>query len=287
MSGDGNTLEEMQMKSMHIFSLLIDFLEKNNIKYIIDAGTLIGAVRHQGFIPWDDDLDISILRPDYERLLSVRDSLPFPLQLSYFDNDPKHVYPFLRIHDISTSVTINYINPVTRGVWIDIFPIDGTFENVLLRKLHISTLRFVRSLLTNVTGGYVRKPLPIKLKTLYFFYEFLSQLLGKEKLIRLHYKIATLKKTFESKISANIVCMSGEKTSQPTLFFSQSRDFNFGHVVCKGPVKYDEYLTKIYGDYMTPPPLNQRLPSHPLGVVDLKKSFMETDPLPYNPFPEK
>lgn len=280
-------LQRIHEISTDLLGSLHDFLVQHDIHYILIGGTLIGAIRHQGFIPWDDDLDIAIMRADYDRLLSMRDQLPFPLQASFFDNDPKHVYPFLRIHDVTTSVTIDYVKPVTRGVWVDILPIDGTFTNLRLRRWHVKSLLFVRSLITNITGGYIRKPLPKRLVWRYKGYSVLSRVVGKGNLIKLHHWLATLKSPLKSKTSGVIVGMAGFRETYETSVFQERELYPFHHLSCYGPRRYDEYLRKVYGDYMTPPPEAQRASVHPVGHIDFEKSFMETDPIPGQAVPSR
>ncbi|MBA0180428.1 LicD family protein [Pectobacterium carotovorum] len=276
---DENTsLSSLQRRSIDVLSLLINFLDENDIHYIIEGGTLIGAIRHNDIIPWDDDVDISIIRPDYERLIQLQDQLPYPLKLAYWGNDPKHAYPFARVYDISTSVSINHVKPITRGVWVDIFPIDGTFEYYLPRILHIKSILFLRLLITNLMGAYARKKLPVAKKIQYFIYGCISAFLGKKALMHVHGKLSMLKNPLKSEVSALVVSMAGDKTTQPTNLFINRMKFSFHGLECYGPVDYDKYLSKVYGDYMTPPPENKRNSLHQINSVDLTKSFMDVDP---------
>lgn len=267
-------LSSFQSRAVEMLAILKDFLDEHDLLYMLNGGTLIGAIRHRGMIPWDDDIDLSMLRADYNKLISLKDSLPYPLQLAYWGNDPQHVYPFIRIYDITTSVSFDFVKPITRGVWIDIFPVDGTFTNHLPRYYHIKLLAFLRMLLTNLMGAYARKPLPRRLKCKYFLFGILSRLLGKKFLIWAQHRLATLKNPLYAEISAIVVSMAGEKSSQPTGHYIKRIEVEFAGLCCFAPAAYDGILKKMYGDYMIPPTHNQRGPTHQLMHVDLHKSYL-------------
>src|SRR5690606_16093648 len=105
--------------------------------------------------------------------------------------------------------------------------------------------------------------------------------------IRWHHRLSTLKDPFRSEMSCLLVSMAGDRSSHPTRLFLARRKYPFENLQCYGPEDYDAYLGRFYGDYMTPPPEHKRVSVHPMGEVDLNRSFMEIDPLPYHPFPEK
>ncbi|MXP48738.1 LicD family protein [Pantoea sp. Eser] len=95
-------LTSFQKRTVALLAILKTFLDEHNLPYLLDGGTLIGAIRHRGMITWDDDIHLSMLRGDYNQLISLKDKLPYPLQLAYWGNDPQHVYPFIRIYDVTT-----------------------------------------------------------------------------------------------------------------------------------------------------------------------------------------
>ncbi|MBQ7239602.1 MAG: LicD family protein, partial [Bacteroidales bacterium] len=119
------TLKELQGVSLDLLVSLHDFCVKNKVNYSIAYGTLIGALRHKGFIPWDDDIDVMMPRPDYERFCKSYKSDRY--RLIYYGNDKTALAGFARLVDCQKT---NYKTerPWTMqksGVWIDIFPIDG------------------------------------------------------------------------------------------------------------------------------------------------------------------
>ena len=99
------TLRELQLKELDILKQTIQIIENHDLSYFALGGTLLGAVRHKGFIPWDDDVDICMSRPDYEKFLEyAQKELPENLELGYFKTNPNHQKYCARIIDKNTTV---------------------------------------------------------------------------------------------------------------------------------------------------------------------------------------
>lgn len=117
------TIQERRTLSLEILDEVTEFCKKNDIRCYLHAGTLLGAVRHKGFIPWDDDIDICMPRPDYERFYNSFSSEK--LQFSYYEIDKKRVLTFLKVYSTKTVGTTPKKSPLPFGLGIDVFPIDG------------------------------------------------------------------------------------------------------------------------------------------------------------------
>ncbi len=122
------TLREIQLAELDILIQFDSFCSKYNLKYSLAYGTLLGAVRHRGFIPWDDDLDVTMPRPDYDRMLDLIDFLPAPLGVQSAYNS-KLVTPFVKIVNKQIRMQeIDYEGIEDEYLWIDVFPLDGVID---------------------------------------------------------------------------------------------------------------------------------------------------------------
>ena len=125
---------------LHLLDILISFqqvCEKQGLKYYMVDGSLLGAMRHKGFIPWDDDMDIAMPRDDYERLIQhSKEWLPEPLEFVCYENDPKYPLHFGKIQDASTTLIERPHLYYLGGVYVDVFPIDGAPEGKWRQKFY-------------------------------------------------------------------------------------------------------------------------------------------------------
>lgn len=139
---DGSTTYRMQQRMLELLKVLDDICRKHNITYWLSGGSMLGAVRHQGFIPWDDDLDVELLRPDYERLMHLLPSeLPDNMALQWHTTDKNYFFQYAKLRDRNSSIyELNGYDRTWKehGVWIDIFPLERT--PLWIHKLSVHTL---------------------------------------------------------------------------------------------------------------------------------------------------
>lgn len=265
-------LKEYQDKAIGTLDAIIHLCESEDIQYFIAGGALIGAIRHQDFVPWDDDIDICVPRPDYERLLACAARLPKPYEILHAGNDPDYIYPFAKAYDASTTVTEDFEKPFTRGVWVDIFPLDGTFQNRLLRKLHFAVARKLISVLTD-QQQYYKPPQKTLKKIRKRTKSKIYQRFSKHTVLRLLNGVCGIKKYDEASYVAPLVAKWGFKESAPRSFFEQHTSLPFGRLRVRAPVKADAWLRQVFGDYMTPPPEHNRKPTHAIKYVNLHQPY--------------
>ena len=252
-------LRELQLAELDILKSVLMFFEKHDIRYYALGGTMLGAVRHNGFIPWDDDIDIGVPREDYERLAGLADRLPQHLKYASFENDREYPYYFARFVDEritvrSTRAEIDELTPA----WIDVFPLDGMPNGVILRKLHGMAVLMARMLfqisrfdrIVNVKRSNrpaLEKAIIWCTKTFH-----LQKLAGKERSFRLLDKTLKLFPYADSNFNVNAMGAYKLREMFDKRVFGSGALYAFEDIKIRGPEDYEAYLTQMYGDWRTP-----------------------------------
>ena len=154
-----NKLQEIELS---ILKECIKIFKEHNINYYVIGGTLLGAVRHKGFIPWDDDIDLGLPRKDYEKFIKIAQlELPEPLVLQHFTNEKKSVFSFAKVRNKKTIMKQYNIKDfkINHGVYIDIFPIDYYNKSLTIKilvkcSINIYKLHFKQNYLCLVCYKY-------------------------------------------------------------------------------------------------------------------------------------
>lgn len=135
-------MSEVQKYMLNILKELVSIFDEHDIKYYMIGGTLLGAIRHKGYIPWDDDIDLAIPRDDYDRFLEIaNDILPNSLTLRTYDDESYHHYYFARIVDTRYKILrMGSVKEREEELWIDLFPLDGLPRNTVKRVIHKTRL---------------------------------------------------------------------------------------------------------------------------------------------------
>lgn len=259
-------LRKLQLAELDILKQFIAVCEKLNMPYYLMGGTLLGAVRHKGFIPWDDDIDVSLSRPDYERFLKEAGPLlPEGYSLSTFMNNPEHNRYLTRIEcDKVKVLETGFETAHMNSAWIDIFPLDGMPNNGLRRKLHGFRLLALRALMQ---FSQFDKIVNVKLKNRPWHERVLVWFGAKTKFGRnldtkqQLYRIDKALKKYDYDKSKYIVNFMGAyklKEMFPKAYYGKGADYPFEGLTLNGPEHCDPILTQMYGDYMSPPPADQR-----------------------------
>jgi lipopolysaccharide cholinephosphotransferase len=269
-------MTEFQEKLLQTFKAFADFCKENNLKYYAAYGTCLGAVRHHGFIPWDDDMDVYMMRDDYELLMEIRTKLAGTIYKVSDFRDGDYPYMFAKFYSTDCTVWEWRQFPIIIGPWIDIFPIDEWDNSVeasdLYDAYHLSEWNYRKSLSTQTWGEIVDDIIKCR---------------GLNGIIKLVKKCvySPFKKHY-FKIAINnvnkIICFKGSKYKAWTEvkseeyereWFSQFLDIPFEDTTISIPVGYDEYLTHRYGDYMTLPPVEKRAANHDYFFIDLHRKL--------------
>lgn len=257
------TLRELQQVSLDILVDVHNFCVQNNIKYAIDYGTLIGALRHKGFIPWDDDVDIVMPRPDYERFCQSYQSNDY--QLIYYGNDPSALAAFARVVDCKKT-HYETERPWTKqesGVWIDIFPIDGVESD---KKVYARRYERLRRM-SKIAYKFRRQNHHInekdsqwsKLKTII---ALILGIGGKLPAFIIDKMVKTMSKVpFDStSFVGQCSCLDDGPIQFPKKDFEDYILLPFEEYKFYAMKGYDHHLRQLYGDYMQLPPEEQRIP---------------------------
>ena len=283
------TIEEHKKRALQILLEVADYCEQHEIRYFLAYGTLIGAIRHKGFIPWDDDIDIQIPRPDYEKFASTFNSSKHQLNLrAALPTDDDSKYTYIKVFDRDTIKIENgiaYENDAYLGVDIDIFPLDGLFEDEKEYKLAFEKKKKLYTRYAKITRTLYWSDLKFNLIGIMKFVKRLWMVIQGRccKYIfrkwRKDYLLAKMRE-LETRISFDDAVMVGSNCTIDDVYgdwhkkeyYDSSIYMEFEKKLLRVPIGYNEILTKQYGDYMTPPSLTQQVTHHSNKVyVHIKK----------------
>ena len=244
---------EVQLVQLSILKQVIHLCTKYNLKYIAVGGTALGAYRHQGFIPWDDDIDIAMPRKDYDQFIQLQHELTGHF-IQTLETDLDYNLHFSKVRKDNTiyieSVRAKYKH-MHHGVWIDIFPLDAYQEDPVWIKKVFNTLTRYRRASKPIYGRFLLKALLYKL------------IYGSEK-----YNRKILYSTLQEKSDT-------EYSKIGNVFYNDIFDIDqvenpiqgkFEDIMINLPARIEDYLENKYGDYMTIPPESEQINHNPIEI---------------------
>ena len=265
-----NELDKLHHVLVEILDYFVSICEKNGLTYFLVYGTALGAYRHHGFIPWDDDLDVAMPREDYEALIKIMDNQPnSDYQIQYYKNEPNWFLSFSKIRKSNTlfieDVSQNLYN--NNGIYIDIFPLDSLNKcdfKFYLKKIIVRYLR--HSLKFNSCRALYKSK---ENKVRYIIDSLLSfpvSLIPKKKMISFYNRVCLSK---VRRVDATYISECDNEVSMmiPADYYFPPCRIKFEDKEYNAPGKIELYLEKIYGKtYMQLPPINERHTHQPIKI---------------------
>lgn len=262
-------IRPLQLKILEILQAVDKTCKEHNLRYYLTAGTMLGAIRHKGFIPWDDDADIAMPRPDYELLIAnAKQWLPTQYELICAENDKNYSLPFAKIQDAETTIIEHSHLRYLGGVYMDVFPLDGLPDNKIVRYFHVRRYKKLRKKLYFTYRDPYRHGhgpacwLPLLHRKLYTV-EGLQRKI-RELLLKYTYDESKMVQDYDDGHNG---AFRKEILGTPTPYI-------FENVELKGYENYDAYLSQKYGDYMTPPDGKHQI-QHNFYYLDLEHPYRE------------
>ena len=267
MADEQQHLNDTQRYILQVLRDVIRILDELNVPYYMQGGTMLGAIRHNGFIPWDDDVDLGIPRADYDRLLQqVAPLLPENLELRTYDDQTDHHYYFARIVDKRYQIRrMGSLEERLENVWADLFPLDGMPNGLLSRQWHkfrllMTRLRFHLSCFEKVNIKRPGRPLVeriiIKIAMVTRVGKWFNTRKQLDTMDRLLKKYPPEKSNFLVNFTGQTSYKFNEMFKKEV--YGKKTLYPFEDMQLVGPEQYDAYLTSLYGDYMTPPRAEDR-----------------------------
>lgn len=257
------SIEEIKLIQLEILRVFDDFCKSKGIKYFLSNGTLLGAVKYGGYIPWDDDIDVFMMREEYDKLIKASGEIneKTNLTLNAFENNEAYLFPFAKLSDNSTLLVEKGYSGIDMGINMDIFPIDNYGKNPEDCTKIFSRFKKYRKQLN-------RAKLKIsESKTVWhmigkFVFTFLYKLIGAK-----HYCNKIIKKATASGVAddykGNVIWgFYGPSEAFPKKLFEETVEVEFEGEKYNAPKNYDEYLTGLYGEWKKDPPPEKQKTHH-------------------------
>ena len=259
-------MTEVQVHMLNMLKQLVAIFNENDIKYYMIGGTILGAIRHKGFIPWDDDIDLAIPRDDYDKFLEIaKDVLPDTLTLKTYNDESYHHYYFARVVDTRYKILRQgSLKEREEDLWIDLFPLDGLPRNPVIQRMHKARLLRLKLIYHFATFDKVnlkRPNRPLYQRAIIQFYmrwPFKSKKSYKsilDQIDKLLKKVPLDESDYYMEFMGSSIPFKETCTKEQ---YGEGRLYDFEDTKFVGPTDAEFYLKHVYGDYMTLPPKEKR-----------------------------
>lgn len=264
-----DALRELQLEELSILKEIKRVCEKNQIRYFLASGTLLGAVRHRGFIPWDDDIDIEMPYEDYLRFQKIaQEELGERFFVQTSETDPYYAFPYLRVQKKNTALLREWdkIIPGNHWIWIDVFPLVdlGGDRDYRIKRLLLKTAAFLR--MDETAFDLNRK----WLKSKSGFFQYMLVVLARTLPKKFRWKIRKFLLRFVFRVQntpdVTFVWTTVTRRIPREVYDEPDEMMWFEDDYYPVPKGYDTYLRILYKDYTQLPPAEKRKPRFSLAV---------------------
>lgn len=270
LSDSGASIEECQAKGLEMLLEVDRICKRHNLTYFLDSGTLLGAVRHNGFIPWDDDVDIAMPRRDYQVFLGVcQHELDSRYLLQTNETDPFYPFTIARILYKESRMPGYEKAKYSNGYALDIFAIDDACDNVLLQKIRVFVIKVLQGLCKSRLDIDYNRYDTMWAKIAVFVTSSIGKLFPLRWLVRMQHVAANVCRPKNTEYKCCLSYKFSELDRRfPSRIFDDTVQVSFEGYLLPIPKGWHDSLTILYGDYMVPPPVEERIPTHGTGVIE-------------------
>lgn len=248
------SIEELKLEQLNILQYVHEFCKINQLSYSLAYGTLLGAIRHDGYIPWDDDIDIIMPRPDYNKFIKTFNIIQSRYKVIAPELDSTYYAPYANVYDSTSILKETHLkNNNDIGIKIDIFPIDGIPKCKILQKLQKKCISYLNKIRSYKVEYRTNKNI---------LYKVISYIIPMSVIQKMIIKLSQLESFENSDLARNVVYESKhvpylEKSKYINYEEHIFEDYNY-NIVCD----FDLILRASYGDYMILPPMKDRVYHH-------------------------
>lgn len=263
------SLQQLKETELDLLLRFDAFCTRHGIRYFLSNGTLLGAVRYGGFIPWDDDVDVLVPRADYDRLLALFED-DDTYRLFAPERNAAYRFPFAKLCNMHTRKTEpNYNNGLPLGVDMDIFPLDAWAQDPAAAKKEAARMGRIIFLLglSKMRRADSASPLKRGVKTVAMG---LCRLWGSRRYVKRLLALARRPGGASPLLGCKCWCIYGEREILPAEVFADAVPVSFEGHSLPAPVGFHAYLTSLYGDYMPEPPPEKRRTHHSFTATSLR-----------------
>lgn len=265
------SLKEAQGYTFELLKIFDKICRDNNLVYMLSGGTLLGAIRHKGFIPWDDDIDVMMPRADYDRLLRLKLELSESIELCECSLQEDYFYPFAKLCNMTTKLYFpHHIEEKSIGIFLDIFPIEGLPDSSLKRNVYFKRMKTLNALRNSAVRKEFLENEKFKGVKKAVVMPVAKKVGANEWALRMNR--AAKKYSFDGRNyrAVTMITHYGSRECMPAEVFDSVVEVDFESIITYAPVGYDTYLTNLYGDYMQLPPEDKRVTDHSNFIIEVR-----------------